>query len=364
MTIQKITTEIFHIPLPKVLSDSTHGDIEFFELISVRIYDSSGDYGLGYTYTTGTGGSAIASHIKDDFSSILIGIEPNNIEEIWNKLWWHVHFAGRGGAMSFAISAVDIALWDLKGKQESKPIWKILGGENPNVQVYAGGVDLQFTMHELITQTESFLNNGFNAIKMKIGRQNISKDIERIAKIRSVLGNNRKLMVDANMNWTVDQAIQAARLMQPYNVFWFEEPTIPEDIEGHIRIQNEGGIPIATGENFHNVFEFEHFISSHAVSFPEPDVATIGGITAWMKVAKMALKSNLPITSHGVHDLHVHLLAAAPNSSMMEVHAFGLENYIVEPLQIVNGNTIAPNRPGHGVEFDFEKLTPLRIGNF
>ncbi len=93
MTIRTIKTEIFHIPLPKVLSDSTHGDIEFFELISVRIYDSSGDYGLGYTYTTGTGGSAIASHIKDDFSSILIGIEPNNIEEIWNKLWWHVHFA-------------------------------------------------------------------------------------------------------------------------------------------------------------------------------------------------------------------------------------------------------------------------------
>ena len=151
--------------------------------------------------------------------------------------------------------------------------------------------------------------------------------------------------------------------MQPYNVYWFEEPTIPEDIEGHIRIQKEGKIPIATGENFHNIFEFQHFISANAVSFPEPDVATIGGITAWMKVAKMSENANLPITSHGVHDLHVHLLAAVPNSSMMEVHAFGLERYIMEPMEIINGFTIAPDRPGHGVEFDFKKLSPLKIDN-
>ncbi len=363
MVIEQVKTEIFHIPLPTVLSDSTHGEIQFFQLISVRIYDSSGNYGLGYTYTTGTGGGAVASHIKSDLSHILIGIEPNNIEKVWDQMWWHVHFAGRGGAMSLAISAIDIALWDLKGKKESKAIWKILGGQNPNVQVYAGGVDLQFTIQELITQTESFIDNGFEAIKMKIGRQNIVEDIERIAKIRSILGEDRKLMVDANMNWTVEQAIEAANLMQPYNVYWFEEPTIPEDIEGHIRIQKEGKIPIATGENFHNIFEFQHFISANAVSFPEPDVATIGGITAWMKVAKMSENANLPITSHGVHDLHVHLLAAVPNSSMMEVHAFGLERYIIEPMEIINGFTIAPDRPGHGVEFDFKKLSPLKIDN-
>ena len=363
MKIQTVETEIYHIPLPTILSDSTHGSMQFFQLITVRIYNSNGVSGLGYTYTTGTGGDAVASHLISDLTPVLIGLDPYKIDEIWEKLWWHVHFAGRGGALSLALSAADIALWDLKGKNENQPLWKILGGTNPNVSVYAGGVDLKFTTEELIHQTESFLKKGFDSIKMKIGRENIQADIDRIAKIRTILGTDRKLMVDANMNWNVEQALEAANLMAPYDIFWFEEPTIPEDIEGYTKIQKEGGIPIATGENFHNIFEFRHFISSNAVSFPEPDVATIGGITAWMRVAKMAEKANLPVTSHGVHDLHVHLLAAVPNASMMEVHAFGLENYILSPMEIVNGMTQAPNRPGHGVEFDLEKLNPLKTHN-
>jgi L-alanine-DL-glutamate epimerase-like enolase superfamily enzyme len=168
------------------------------------------------------------------------------------------------------------------------------------------------------------------------------------------------LLADANMRWSVDQAIRAARALRDSQLFWLEEPTIPDDIAGHTRIVREGGVPIATGENLHTMYEFQHLIAANGVSFPEPDLATLGGITPWMKVAHLAELNNLPVTSHGVHDLHVHLLAAVPNASYLEVHGFGLDRYINEPLQLVDGQAIAPSRPGHGVDFDWNALDAHR----
>jgi L-alanine-DL-glutamate epimerase-like enolase superfamily enzyme len=163
------------------------------------------------------------------------------------------------------------------------------------------------------------------------------------------------------MQWTVDGAIRAARALQPCQLVWLEEPTIPDDIEGHARILRDGGIPIATGENFHTLHEFAHFMRAAAVSYPEPDVTNCGGVTVFMKVAHLAESFNLPLTSHGAHDITVHLLAAAPNRSYLEAHGFGLDKYIANPLRIVEGNALATDRPGHGVEFDWAALEPLRV---
>ena len=177
--------------------------------------------------------------------------------------------------------------------------------------------------------------------------------------MREMLGADFPLMVDANMRWTVDEAVRAARNLQDLNVYWLEEPTIPDDVEGHARIVREGGLPVAAGENLHSLWEFAAYLRAGAVTFPEPDVTNCGGITVFMKVADLAEAYNLPLTSHGVHDLTVHLLAAAPNRSYLEVHGFGLDRYIAEPLVIRDGNAIAPERPGHGVAFDWAALGRL-----
>ena len=132
-------------------------------------------------------------------------------------------------------------------------------------------------------------------------------------------------------------------------------------MEGHVRVVRDGGLPIATGENFRTLWEFKTLIAAGGVTYPEPDVTNCGGVTPFMKIAHLAEAFNLPVTSHGAHDVTVHLLAACPNRSYLEAHGFGLDHYIAEPLQIVDGNAIAPDRPGHGILFDWAKLEGVRL---
>ena len=154
---------------------------------------------------------------------------------------------------------------------------------------------------------------------------------------------------------------RAGRALQSSNLTWLEEPTIPDDVHGHARIVREGGLAIATGENFHTLHEFANFMRAQAVTYPEPDVTNCGGVTVFMKVAHLAESFNSPLTSHGAHDITVHLLAAVPNRSYLEVHGFGLDRYLAHALRIADGNAIAPDTPGHGVELDWKGLEKLRV---
>jgi L-alanine-DL-glutamate epimerase-like enolase superfamily enzyme len=292
-------------------------------------------------------------------SEIIKGRDADLIEDIWNRLWWDLHYGGRGGPTVLAQSAVDMALWDLKAVKLGQPLWKLLGGFSDRVPCYAGGIDLELPLPKLLAQTDGNLKRGFRAIKMKVGRKRLSEDVERVAAMRKHLGDDFPLMADANMKWTADEAIRAARAFQPYNLTWLEEPISPDDVAGHARIVREGGVPIAAGENLRTVWDFRHLIASGGVTFPEPDVTNCGGITSFMKIAHLAEAFNLPVTSHGAHDVTVHLLAAAPNRSYLEAHGFGLDRYIAEPLRIEEGFAIAPSTPGHGIAFDWKGLDRL-----
>jgi len=361
MKIRDIQADLFRIPLPAVLSDSMHGDIPDFELITVRVRTESGLAGLGYTYTVGRGGAAICALIKYDLAPLLRGADARSTEQIWERMWWAIHWIGRGGVAAFAISAIDVALWDIKGKAAGEPLWRLLGGMGNRVTAYAGGIDLAFGPEQLREQTKSFLARGFRAIKVKVGRDRLADDVERVGLVRETVDPDVVLMADANMRWRVDQAIRACRALARFNLVWIEEPTVPDDVEGHARIARQGALPIATGENMHTVYEFERMIRDGGITFPQPDLSNMGGITAWLKIAHMAQASHLRVTSHGVHDLHVHLLAAVPNASYLEVHGFGLERFQRDPLVFVEGEAIAPDRPGHGVELIWEALEPYEV---
>jgi L-alanine-DL-glutamate epimerase-like enolase superfamily enzyme len=362
MKIASLDTALYRIELPVPLSDSTHGTMTHFELVTVRVRDVDGAEGVGYTYTTGAGGAAVHALIDQGLRPVLIGADADLIESLWNKMWWRLHYGGRGGSVSLAVSAADIALHDLMARRLGVPLWRMLGGFDPLVPCYAGGIDLEFTLDALLKQTDGNLDKGFRAIKMKVGRPRLSEDAERVKAMRAHLGVDFPLMADANMRWTVDESIRAARAFRDSNLIWLEEPTIPDDIAGHTRIVREGGVPIATGENLHTLHEFTQMISAGAVTFPEPDVTNCGGITVFMKVAHLAEAFNLPVTSHGAHDLTVHLLAALPNRSYLEVHGFGLDRYIERPIVIREGVALAPDTPGHGVAFDWKALDKVREG--
>jgi L-alanine-DL-glutamate epimerase-like enolase superfamily enzyme len=350
----------YRIPLPEVLTDSTHGEMRAFELNTVRVKDADGAEGVGYTYTVGRNGAAVDAILRREMPEIFAGEAADHIERLWQKAWWALHYGGRGGPTVLAISAFDMALWDLKAKRAGLPLWNYLGGFDPKVPCYAGGIDLDLPLDKLLRQTDDNLAKGFRAIKMKVGRKRLAEDVERVKAMRAHLGEDFPLMADANMKWTVDEAIRAARAFQPYDLTWIEEPTIPDDPAGHARIVREGGLPVAAGENLRTLWEFKQYIAAGAVTYPEPDVTNCGGVTPFMKIAHLAEAFNLPVTTHGAHDVTVHLLAACPNRSFLEAHGFGLDHYIAEPLTIAEGFAIAPDRPGHGVAFDWAGLERVK----
>jgi L-alanine-DL-glutamate epimerase-like enolase superfamily enzyme len=358
--ITSIEPGFYRIPLPTVLTDSMHGEMRAFELNTVRIRDADGAEGVGYTFTVGRNGAAIDTILARELPEIMDGEEADEIERLWHKAWWALHYGGRGGPTVLALSAFDMALWDLKAKRANLPLWKALGGFDHKVPCYAGGIDLDLPLDKLLRQTDDNLGKGFRAIKMKVGRANLFEDVERVKAMREHLGAGFPLMADANMKWSVDGAIRAARALQPFDLTWLEEPTIPDDPAGHARIVREGGLPIAAGENLRTLWEFKLYVAGGAVTYPEPDVTNCGGVTPFMKIAHLAEAFNLPVTSHGAHDVTVHLLAACPNRSYLEAHGFGLERYIAEPLRIQEGFALAPDRPGHGITFDWRGLDKIK----
>ena len=357
--IDRVIADHYLIPLPRVLEDSMHGAMSGFEVVTVRVTDADGAEGVGYTFTCGVNGGAIADILGREMAPRVQGRDADLIEAIWKDMWWAFHYAGRGGPTVLALSALDMALWDLKARRADLPLWRLLGGFDPKVPCYAGGIDLDLTAAELIEQTHGNIANGHRAIKMKVGRDRLSEDVAKIAAMREAFGPDMPLMVDANMKYTVDQAVRAARAFQPFDLTWFEEPIPPDDPAGHMRILRDGGIPIASGENLRSLWDFRTAIEG-GVTFPEPDVTNCGGITPFMKIAHLAEAYHLPVTSHGAHDITVHLLAACPNRSYLEAHGFGLENYVETPLILQDGYAIAPERPGHGVAFDWDRLESVR----
>ena len=191
----------FHrIPLPVVLTDSTHGEMRAFELNTVRLIDVDGAEGVGYTFTTGRNGAAVHATLSREIAELFDGAEADEIERIWHKAWWALHYGGRGGPTVLAMSAFDIALWDLKAKRARLPLWNFLGGFDAKVPCYAGGIDLDLALDKLLRQTDDNLAKGFRAIKMKVGRKRLAEDVERVKAMRAHLGEGFPLMVDANMN--------------------------------------------------------------------------------------------------------------------------------------------------------------------
>jgi len=351
MKIQSFSTRIVSLadrPLPIANSPG----VRHANFVTLTLRTDDGIEGIGY------GGFVPAYVIKGlqevvkGLAELAVGDDPLHIEAIGAKL---LELAGGGapaGLITRAVAAIDVALWDIRGKAFGKPVYQLLGGSRDRVPAYASGYLWRtYDLAALAEWGPKLVAQGFRAMKLRMGAEDSpAKEIERLRVVRDAVGPDIDLMVDINQGWDVNQSISIGRVLERLNLYWLEDPTHHLDYEGLARIAAALDTPLAAGEYVYGIPPFTHLIERRSIDIVMIDLLRAGGLTAFMKIAHLAEAHNLPVVSHLAPEILGHALAAIPNGLYLEhmPWSFGL---FKEVPQVENGQFVLPQKPGLGLEF-------------
>lgn len=357
--ISKVKAFLARVPLERPVTFSTR-TVHMREYCLVRITSDDGHVGIGFSYAVNNSGSLLVATVNDIFAPRLTGDDSLRVEGIWHDLYQETLLIGRAGAVMRALSAVDIALWDLNARAADLPLYKYLGAATlDSVPAYgSGGYYLTGKSNDdLAEEMNAFVEAGHGAVKMKVGGVSPALDGERVRIVREAIGPDVRLMLDANNAWRdLPSAMEYIERFEPYHPYWIEEPFLPDDIDNHAALAQRTPIMVATGEVEAGRWRFKELLDKGAAAILQPDAIVCGGITEFRKITATAASYGVGVAPHAWHDLHVHLVASAENATYVEFmpddHIVNFRRLIDVQLEAREGHLLLPERPGLGFSFD------------
>jgi L-alanine-DL-glutamate epimerase-like enolase superfamily enzyme len=366
MKITGMETDVLRFPPGKIYYDAIHEFGAEGGAVVLRLQTDAGITGWAEsTFGTMTGAPEVLQTIlQKELKPILVGQDPAFPRRLRSDMWKALEYAGVQGMNTFAISTVEIAIWDIVAKAFGVPGYKILGAYQDTCPAYSM-CGWYYPNDDDLSQykkaVESAFEEGFSGAKIKVGRSSLQDDERRIKLAMEIAGPSRRIMVDANQKFLVPEAIQRGKVYQQMGAYWYEEPLVPYDHAGYAQVAEELEIRIAGGENEYTKYAFADLIQRRCVDVVQPDARRAGGISEWMEIAAIADAAKLPVASHGGGPVDLQVLLCMPNAIYMESGSFKGTGSTLERLRMVNSSVLAPERPGMGSELRPEYLQKFKV---
>ena len=367
MKISTIHTQVVALPNDEPLAGFSENPNATNPIVTLRVGTDEGIEGIGVTYFGGRLTGSLRQAV-DELGALAIGEDPLRVEAVAAKLAAAAGGAGPGGILTMALSAIDVALWDIKGKALNLPLWKLLGGGRDRIATYASGALRRgLKLEEAVIAAGRLREKGYRQAKMQLGLPGVTspaREVEQARLIRQAVGPEMDLMCDINQRWRVEQAIDIGRRVEDAGVglFWLEDVTTHDDYAGLARAAAALATPIVGGEYLWGIVPFGHMIEARSVDIVMIDQVRCGGITPWLKIAGMAEAFNLPVVSHMIPEIHAHLVAAVPNGLTVEYMGWMLLLF-EGTAALENSELVLSDRPGLGLAFREDTINRFKVAS-